>query len=132
MKADFVAGARALVGTPFRAQGRDPSKGLDCVGLVLEVFGIPIDTVRRNYRLRGEHRAEIETELARFFRAVRSGKPGDLMLLRVAPAQLHLGVCTSRGFVHADARLGRTVETPGEPRWTVLGTFRKRRISQGD
>jgi len=131
MKYDFAAEACALVGTPFRPQGRDPAIGLDCVGLVLATFRIPFDSVRRDYRLRGNHRVEIESGIARFFRPVRPGEPGDLMLLMVGPDQLHLGVRTNLGFVHADARLGRAVETPGEPRWAVLGTFRKRRIERG-
>ena len=32
--AAIAAAARALVGVPFRLQGRDPVLGLDCVGLV--------------------------------------------------------------------------------------------------
>jgi cell wall-associated NlpC family hydrolase len=32
---DIVAAARALIGTPFRHQGKDPEFGLDCRGLVL-------------------------------------------------------------------------------------------------
>ena len=28
-----------LIGTPFVNEGRDPKKGLDCYGLVMEVFG---------------------------------------------------------------------------------------------
>jgi hypothetical protein len=31
------------------------------------------------------------------------------------PAQLHLAILTGRGFIHADARLRRVVETPGRP-----------------
>jgi cell wall-associated NlpC family hydrolase len=32
---DFIAAARALVGTPFQHQGRLPGIGLDCVGVIL-------------------------------------------------------------------------------------------------
>ena len=126
MKRDFVERARALVGTRFRPQGRDPQTGVDCVGLVLATFGLAQGSVRRNYRLRGDHSAEIERELAFHFRRVRSAvRPGDLMLLAAAADQFHFGIITDRGFVHADARIGRVVETPGEPRWPVLGIFRK-------
>jgi len=48
------------------------------------------------------------------------------MLMRVADDQLHLGIRTTAGFVHAHARIGRVVETPGQPEWPVLGFFRKR------
>lgn len=126
MSLDFGQRARALVGTRFRPQGRDPQTGVDCVGLVLSTFRIAPDVVRRNYRLRGDHRDEIEGELAAHFRRVRSNpRTGDLMLLAVASDQLHFGIITDLGFVHADARIGRVVETPGKPQWPVLGTFRR-------
>src|SRR5215213_3277090 len=120
--------ARALVGTPFRPQGRDPATGVDCVGLALFTYGIRTNAVRSNYRLRGDHRAEIEHQLARFFRRTRAARPrqGDLMLLAVSAGQFHLAIRTDLGFVHADARLGRTVETPGVPQWPTIAIFRKR------
>ena len=40
-------------------------------------------------------------------------KPGDLLLMRPATDQLHLGITTASGFVHADARLRRVVEKLG-------------------
>jgi len=127
VRVDFVERARALVGTRFRPQGRDPETGLDCVGLLLATYAIPRDAVRRNYRLRGDHRSEIERELKTYFRRVTTLKrTGDLMLLAVDSDQVHFGIWTAIGFVHADARLGRVVETPGEPHWPVLGIFRKR------
>ncbi|MFL6730151.1 MAG: peptidoglycan endopeptidase [Sphingomicrobium sp.] len=127
MKHDYAGNARALVGTRFRPQGRDPKIGLDCVGLLLATFGIPTVGVRRNYRLRGNHRKEIECALSAHFRRVAPAgrRSGDMMLMEVANDQLHFGICTAAGFVHADARLGRVVETPGEPQWRVLGVYRK-------
>ena len=127
MDVDYAGRARALVGTRFRPQGRG-EHGLDCVGLVLSTFGIRASDVRRNYRLRGDHREEIEREMARFFRrtAGAPARPGDLMLLQVSSDQLHLAVRTAAGFVHAHAGIGRVVETPGEPQWPVLGTYRRR------
>jgi len=129
MGQDYCERARALVGTRYRPQGRDPKAGLDCVGLVLVTYGIALDAVRRNYRLSGDHRAEIERELAPFFLCKRANGPcrDDLMLLAVSAEQLHFGIRTDLGFVHADARLGRVVETPGTPRWPLLATYRRRR-----
>jgi lipoprotein Spr len=133
MKTNYAAGARALVGVRFRPQGRDPRFGLDCVGLVLTTFGIPAEAVRRNYRLRGDHRKEIGRRIGHWFQRVSKSprRSGDLMLLRVASEQFHFAISTERGFVHADARLERVVETPGEPRWPVIGIFRKRSASKG-
>ncbi|GAO39350.1 hypothetical protein SCH01S_29_00380 [Sphingomonas changbaiensis NBRC 104936] len=51
--------------------------------------------------------------------------PGDVMLMRAGPAQLHLAIRTRRGIVHADAALRRVVERPGAPEWEVLGLWRR-------
>ena len=97
--------------------------------MVLLTYGIAVNSVRRNYRLSGDHRSEIERELTRHFRLVRGDgiRDGDLMLFAVSPKQLHFGIRTNGGFVHADARLGRVVESPAPPQWPVLATFRRRR-----
>ncbi len=123
-----AARARALVGVPFRAQGRDPARGLDCAGLVITACGLQPESGRRNYRLRGDHRAEFERAMAGQFRKIsrHQRRPGDVMLMAVASDQLHLGVRTERGFVHADARRRQVVETPGEPQWRVIGIYRRR------
>lgn len=123
-----VERARALVGSRFRPQGRDPETGLDCVGLVLAAFAIAPDAVRRDYRLRGNHRAELQRELALHFMRRKADRCdiGDLMLCSVAAEQLHLAINCGDSFVHADARLGRIVETPGPPPWPVLSTHRRR------
>lgn len=128
MSIDFAARARALVGCRFRAQGRDRLTGLDCVGVLVETFGIAASTVPRTYRLRGHHRKLIERELGAHFRKVArtQRRSGDVMLLDVAAGQLHLAVSTDCGFVHADARLGKIVETPGEPAWPLCGVWRRR------
>jgi hypothetical protein len=44
--------------------------------------------------------------------------------MRPAAEQLHLGIWTGGGIVHADARLGRVVERPGMPPWPVIGAWR--------
>jgi hypothetical protein len=49
------------------------------------------------------------------------------MLMKVAGDQLHIGVRTDAGFVHAHAGLRRVVETPGMPDWPFVGIYRKRR-----
>ena len=46
------------------------------------------------------------------------------MLMATGPGQLHLGVWTGEGLVHADAGLRRVVERPGVPPWRVLGMWR--------
>ena len=125
--------ARALVGVRFRPQGRSPELGLDCVGLVLCAFALPDDLVRRDYRMRGDHRGEMLAALAKSFRRIARARRrrGDVVLLKVAKEQLHLAILTERGFVHADARRGKVVESHGTPPWPILAAFRGRVSKQG-
>jgi hypothetical protein len=129
MALHYAERARALVGTRFRPQGRGDD-GLDCVGLVLATFGLSADLVRRDYRLRGNHEAEARASLEGCFRRISKLAAGDVMLMRVAADQLHLGVRTKAGFVHAHAAIGRVVETPGMPDWPLLGIYRIRSRSR--
>ena len=133
MKMDYAARAQALAGTRFRPQGRKPELGLDCIGLILCAYRLPEEQVRRDYRIRGDHRREILDELGKPFRRIARtrARTGDVLLLQVARDQMHLAVLTDNGFVHADARLGKVVETPGSPPWPVLGAFRRRVRNQG-
>jgi len=80
-------------------------------------------------RVRGDHEAEVHAYLAGQFRQVPRTqlRPGDLMLMNVSSEQLHLGVRTRCGFVHAHAGLRRVVETPGMPEWPIAAVYRKRR-----
>jgi murein DD-endopeptidase / murein LD-carboxypeptidase len=121
-----VTRARGLVGVRFRPQGRDPATGLDCVGVVLQVFEIPAERVRRDYRLTGNRANEIEAELSRYFEPVRrtESRAGDVVLCSLRTGQLHLAVHCGCSFVHADARARRVVEMPGAPQWRILGTYR--------
>lgn len=119
-----VARARALVGARFRLHGRDPATGLDCVGVVAAALGR--SDAPTGYALRGgsaDGLANImdKTGLVRAADAM----PGDVLLIEAAAMQFHLGVWTGDGFVHADAGLRRVVETPGWPRWPVIGAWRR-------
>ena len=128
MRTDHGERARALVGTRFRPQGRDPRMGVDCLGLLICVFDLAGEPIRRDYRLRGDHRRELLASFQAHFRRVRPScqRPGDVLLMRVAPDQFHIAITTGRGFVHADARLGMVVETAGPPKWPTVAIFRRR------
>jgi len=122
--AEAVARARALVGVRFRPQGRSGAAGLDCVGLAAAALGV--EAPRADYRLRGGSAAELEAGLQRAgLRPAPGPRPGDLLMMRSGPQQLHLGVWTGDGIVHADAGLRRVVERPGPPPWPVLGCWRR-------
>jgi lipoprotein Spr len=126
---DAVAqAARELIGVQFRPQGRDRLYGLDCVGVVTEALtraGHPI-SVRNNYSQRGGDPDAVATAMAEAgLRCIGEGAggAGDIVLMRTGPAQLHLGIVTAGGIVHADAGLRRVVETPGAPRWPIIGRW---------
>lgn len=113
-----VEAARAAVGARFRLHGREPATGLDCVGLAAWATGLPAPT---GYALRGGEPGRVMGALDAAM--ARGDGPGAVLLMRTGPGQLHLGIRTEAGFVHADAGLRRVVERPGEPPWPVLGSW---------
>lgn len=118
----IVAAARAAIGTRFRLHGRD-ADGVDCVGLVALAFGVAVPSGYRlrTYDLGGLEGAARSAGLV----PVTTAHPGDLIVMEGGPRQLHLGVATDIGFVHADATLRRVVERPGLPPWRVLMCWRR-------
>jgi hypothetical protein len=124
---EMAARARALVGARFRPQGREPARGLDCVGTAAAAAGVPPERVRRDYAMRGESLAAIERELAAcgWLEAARpETEPGDIIVCEAGPAQWHLLIATATGYVHADAGLGLVVERLFPVRWPIVGVWR--------
>ncbi len=122
---EAVARARALLGVRFRPQGRDPDYGLDCIGVIAAAFALR--DVRRDYRLRSGDAGDVAAGLVSAgFVPAGTAEPGDVLLMRAGPGQLHLAILTPAGFAHADASLRRVVEVPGPPAWLVLGAWRHR------
>ena len=119
--------ARALVGTRFRPQGRDPRYGLDCVGTAAAAAGIAPGRLRSDYSLRGQHLAAIEHELCDLgCRPVPAERAvaGDVIVCEAGPAQFHIVVRAWDSFIHADAGLRRVVERPLPVPWPVVGAWR--------
>lgn len=124
--AEIARVARGCIGVRFRPQGRDPGHGLDCAGLAGLAFGRA--GLPRDYALRGGDGGAIAAAVAAFgLRSIDADEAGegDLLLLETGVRQFHLAVLTHGGFVHADARLRRVVETPGWPHWPVLAAWRE-------
>ncbi len=119
-----VAAARGTLGARFRAQGRDPAFGLDCVGVAawaLRAGGYP-GAVPSGYSLRAGE-AAIGREALRGLARCAGDAAGDLLLCR-AGSGLHLAIRTESGVIHADAGLRRVVERPGAPPWPVIAAWR--------
>lgn len=122
---EAVAAARALVGVRFRAQGRTLESGLDCIGVAALATGV--EAGRADYDLRGGTVEQLEAGLtAAGLVPVATREAGDVLVMRSGPGQLHLGIWTGEGIVHADARLRRVVERPGELHWPMIGAWRGR------
>jgi len=117
----IAAAAVAAVGTRFRLHGRG-TDGLDCVGLVALALraGGYSGAVPSGYSLRGGDWGLLDRVLER----VAEAEPGDVLVMAVGPGQIHLGIRTAGGFVHADAGLRRVVERPGMPPWPLIGVWR--------
>ncbi len=130
MSSAVVAAARRAIGVRFRLHGRDPAYGLDCVGLAALAIraGGGQAIIPTGYALRSgdSDAAAAMIEAAGLIRADH-GQPGDLLLCRAGPGQLHLVIDSAApggGFIHADAQLRRVVERPGPPPWPVIGRWR--------
>ena len=127
--ADLASAARMLVGAPFRLHGRDPSTGLDCLGVLAAACAACGCRARFPvcYTLRAvnplPHAALVrELELRETSGAVEAG---DVLLLRPGPCQHHLAIATGAGlFVHAHAGLRRVVEAPLPAAWPALARWR--------
>lgn len=118
-----VGRARGCLGVRFRPQGRDPALGLDCVGLVGVALAVelPADAPLRC----GDAVRVIRGAAGLGLRRVETADAGDVALFASGPGQLHLGVLSERGLIHADAVARRVVERPGAPPWPVIALWRK-------
>jgi cell wall-associated NlpC family hydrolase len=125
----LAAAAEALIGTPFRLHGRDPARGLDCVGLVTAA----LEGAGRSPRAPAGYRLRQLDPSGHLGAAGLSGlgaasgpiAPGDVLLVQAGAAQCHLLVASRRGgFVHAHAGLRRVVHSPAPLDWPVLRHWR--------
>lgn len=122
--AEVVERARSLVGARFRPQGRGPG-GFDCVGVGAHALGLPPGAVPSGYGLRGTPEAKLAAILGNLgLCEVSDRRAGDVAIHTPGPMQLHLGVVTHDGLVHADIALGRVVERPWPPPWPLVGLWR--------
>ncbi|HTU11425.1 MAG TPA: peptidoglycan endopeptidase [Allosphingosinicella sp.] len=90
------------------------------MALAIDVRDVPHD-----YALRGGSSARVEGGLrAAGLRSVDAMAAGDVILFSPGAGQLHLGIFTGTGLVHADAGLRRVTERPLPLSWPVLGIWR--------
>lgn len=125
----IAAHAKSLIGTPFRFGGREPSSGLDCVGVVLESLkhvGIAAGLTPQ-YRLRNSSMAELRAYAAalRLAEVEDDLLAGDILVAQPAAAMLHLAIrVEASSAVHAHAGLRRVTLSPLPLPWPLLACWR--------
>lgn len=98
-------------------------------------MGVAKEKVRRDYCLSSNDPDEVHAELhaSGFIRiAPIASATGDLLIVRTGPRGLHVVILTDEGYVHADARLRRVVEAPGQVPWPVLSAWRHASVAAED
>ena len=115
----IVAAARDCVGVPYRHLGREPSRGLDCVGLVLHAYraaGLLTDVVVTGYGRRPDGHALIAEVMRRGRRVpVAEARPADVLAFAGSERlPCHLALVTETSprvlIVHAWAEFRRVTE----------------------
>lgn len=134
--AALALAATAFIGCPFRLHGREPSHGLDCVGLVaasLAAIGLspkaPSGYGLRNVAVKNWLQFAAASDLLWSPGPIRKG---DVVLIALGHGQHHLVITEScASVIHAHAGLRQVVRQPFEPRWRVLAKWRAA-IQEGD
>lgn len=125
--ADLIVQARALLGVPFRHQGRN-RYGVDCIGLVVlaaRACGLDVSADRTDYP-RDPVGALQPALLGRLSEVTAVWWPGDVLLMRFGNEPQHVALWTGAGIIHAMARSGRVVEHGLDAKWRrrVVAVYR--------
>lgn len=133
---ELAAAASKFIGVAFRLSGRDPTVGLDCIGLVvasLRAIGIqvadPAGYALRNRAIGRWLKCAGQSSLT----LVRAPiERGDVLMVRTGPQQHHVLIAdTPATAIHAHAGLRRVVRQPlakgqrVEAHWRLIGSASK-------
>lgn len=114
--------ARSWIGTPYHHKGRIKGVGVDCGGLLYEVYGkfYPLKPFPESYPADwAMHRgAELYLDfISEYVLEVREPQPADIVVFRYGRCFSHGGIWTERNTViHAWGRTahGRVIESPAK------------------
>lgn len=117
--------ARTLLGVPFRHQGRDPSVGIDCVGLLRcagDLIGWGLYVYDCDDYARDPHDGVLEGHLQTAFGPPVSGlQVNDIVAMAYGRPIRHVGIIGTDGerltLIHTSQQVGRVVEHGIDPRW---------------
>ncbi len=133
----LAAAALSLVGVPYRLHGRDPERGLDCIGVFAAALDRAGGAIRlpNGYAMRRLLLPETQgfaSELG-FVQASGAAQMGDVVFLAPGPCQFHLAIMLdAASAVHAHAGLRRVVRSPLPAEWPVIEHWRLFNQTQGN
>lgn len=123
-----------LIGIPFLKEGRDPSVGLDCWGLVMAAmrkYGYEVPDFKISCFASREINGIFLVEASRGWERVENPLPGRVLAMsldwRAPGAVNHFGVCIGEGrFLHTRVKTASCVERLNHPLWarTIKGVYR--------
>ena len=119
-----LAKARALIGVPWKHQGRHPVVGIDCVGLLVLALGItdiPIPDYSRDPS-DGQLEMALEQYLGPPLPVDAQWLPGDVAAMAYGRVIRHCGLLADHVYgglslIHTDSQLGRVTEHPLDAKW---------------
>jgi len=130
----IIAAARSAIGTPFRHQGREVGKALDCAGLAIHVAAAVgadyQDSLGYAARPSGgllEAALDAQAGLVRVFEV----QPGDLLLMRFSGDPQHLALYAGDTIIHAFAAGRKVCEHRLDDVWRarIVRIYRFRGVS---
>lgn len=128
-----IDAARSCLGAPFRHQGRNPSKGLDCAGLIIYALkqGGFQATDEPGYT-RSPQPHWMSSVLDRIFVPVDSNdvQRGDVLWMRFQGDPQHLALYTGKTIIHAMLRKRKVIEHSMDAQWwaRVAQSYRHREL----
>lgn len=140
---DILTAARAVVGTPFRHQGRIAGKGLDCAGLLVHVARtVGVEPIQREGYARLPTYGQLEETLQENVDAgilvtvpIDDLLLGDMVLMwfEGEGASRHLGIIGDGTLIHSWAVVRRVCEHTLDDVWRrrIIAGFRFAGVSNG-
>ena len=107
----FIDAARALLGTQFTHQGRNATRGVDCVGLAMHAAK-EAGLLEQNFDYTAYGKfppADKLTEVMRsrlIVKPIHEAKAGDLLRFHISGSPIHIGIKTDVGVIHSLSRRG--------------------------
>lgn len=119
----IIAEARSWVGVRYRHRGRSRRRGVDCVGLILEVGRAVDAAVPEGRFFTKDEYAQPYDRLKDYFdiKPRRDAVPGDLLVFQYGYFGTHFGIAVDvrdrLGFIHVDNKVGRVVQNALAGSW---------------